>query len=109
MRLLIFLVVQRRAAPLTNRHLTEVRLPILPACLGQARNVAAHAVFTEFNPRKPELTHDAVATRSHRAAIPKTRSGGITRKLLELHCCIRAVTVARIRVLDDPLALHAVG
>src|SRR5690554_1411699 len=25
MRLLIFLVVQRRAAPLTNRHLTEVR------------------------------------------------------------------------------------
>src|SRR5690606_41235031 len=54
MSLLIFLVVQRRAAPLTNGHLTEARVPVLPACLGQARYVTTHAVFTELDPRSEE-------------------------------------------------------
>src|SRR3954462_11501190 len=74
---------------------------LLPARLDHAGNLAAHRDLADLVAREAELAERAARAAGHGAAVAQAHGRGVARQLLQLHACLVAGVVGRLRVAQD--------
>src|ERR1700744_6802536 len=82
---------------------------LLPARLGQARDLAAERDFTNLVTRQPKFTERAARATGNCATIALTGRIGVTRQLLQFQTCGVVLFVRLAHITNDRLQLCTLG
>src|ERR1700758_5102967 len=82
---------------------------LLPARLGQARDLAAKRDFTNLVTRQPEFTERAARTTGNCATIALTSRVGVARQLLQFKTCRVMLFFRLAHVANDCLQCSTLG